>query len=121
MLELKWWYFDQNISGGYFIHDENVSDGVFIQASRPDVAQYLFNEIIESKYEYSTYCECCGERWDDYNSAEGTDTPEIYGKSIEDLEKNTRFFHEYFVLHYYDGTKKYFRVGEGYLNYDDIK
>lgn len=61
-LDLKWYHFRQNNSGGYFINDENVGEDVFIQASSVEEVKQKAEEIFN---EYREYCDCCGERWSD--------------------------------------------------------
>ena len=59
-LDLKWYHFRQNNSGGYFINNDNVGEDVFIQASSVSEVKQKAEEIFD---EYREYCECCGERW----------------------------------------------------------
>lgn len=58
MNKLKWFLFQQNNSGGYFVRDENQAEYVFVQAHSAEEAK----SRIEDKLDYN-YCECCGARW----------------------------------------------------------
>lgn len=59
----KFYIYDQNNSGGYFIVNEDVAPYVIIESSSRKYADVLFNEISVS---YSSYCKCCGKRWNGY-------------------------------------------------------
>ena len=73
--------FYQNNSGGYFIQNEDVDGYVIIEGDTLDEILDSAEEIFES---YREYCECCGERWNDYLVDEDdlTDVPSIYGRSV---------------------------------------
>lgn len=55
----KFYIYDQNNSGGYFIVNKDVAPYVIIESNSRKYADLLFNEIVK---DYSSYCECCGER-----------------------------------------------------------
>ncbi|MGY9985041.1 hypothetical protein HV198_09005 [Citrobacter freundii] len=96
---LRWWHFNQNNSGGYFIDNNTVSHDVFIQARNADEARTKAENIFEP---YSEYCTCCGERWCiDPRDDEGSLYPEIYGTPVHQVEKG--IFRKSCVLHYHDG------------------
>lgn len=67
-MELKWYEFTQNNSGGYFEEDENVCHRMLIEASS-------FDEATEKAESLGCYwngvsadidCPCCGDRWNHY-------------------------------------------------------
>lgn len=96
---MKWFLFEQNNSGGYFIDNDSVCETVFIQARSAyealNMAEFLFGP-------YSEYCECCGPRWGYYvDDSDGTDVPMIYGVSI--YESAEGLFRKKCILHYADG------------------
>lgn len=98
-VDLKWWHFNQNNSGGYFIDNDVVSHDVCVQARDAVEAQARAEKIFEP---YSQYCGCCGERW--YINCfeeDGADAPEIYGDPISEITKS--LFHKTCVLHHFDG------------------
>jgi hypothetical protein len=83
--KLKWFIFRQNNSGGRFHVDNNVDVNVIIQARNANEANEFALKIgiyfdgVADGYD----CECCGDRWSrQWDTNEGTNTPEIYGKPI---------------------------------------
>lgn len=98
-LDLKWFYFNQNNSGGYFINNDVVCEDVFIQARNAEEALSKSEVIFEP---YSEYCECCGHRWSSWiDDSDGKDEPERYGEKVKGMKKET--FHTEYILHYFDG------------------
>jgi hypothetical protein len=98
-VDLKWYHFSQNNSGGYFIQNDTVAEDVFIQATCEEEACRIASDLFE---DYSDYCECCGERWS-YYYIEEADVPSRYGVPI--TEKYDRWGEDaYAVLHHYDNT-----------------
>lgn len=105
LVNLKWWCFNQNNSGGDFDEDDNVAHHLYVQAV--DVAHAVARaEKITENQSYS--CPCCGDRWSFWYADEddGYDTPMNYGKPPEATDmwmaRPNRF-------HYLDGrvTKLY--------------
>ena len=82
-INLKWFTFTQNNSGGKFRVDDNVDAYVIIQAHSPVEANELAQRIgiyfngVADGYD----CKCCGDRWSEA-WGEGDDVPEIYGKPV---------------------------------------
>ena len=115
-VDLKWYALDQNNSGGYFYRNEDVMEYVFIQALSPEDAESRARDITEN---YSSYCDCCGERWNIwFRDEDGTEEPEIYGTEITELDAD--FFRSAAVLYYFDGTKRYYKFGVGFVPYDQL-
>jgi len=77
---VKFYTYDQNNSGGYFIINNAVCEYLIIEANNVDEADHIMREIT---YDYSNYCECCGERWQDFWGEKGTDEPMIDGIPIK--------------------------------------
>lgn len=101
-VDLKWWVFDQNNSGGYFIQNEDVDHYVAIQALDALHAMQRADNIFEDN---SEYCECCGQRWYYWvEDGEGTIVPEIYGTPY--TETKSSYYVQNMILHYADGTKE---------------
>lgn len=78
--------FNQNNSGGSFIEDDRVAQYVIIEANSADAANALaevyglyFNGCADGRD-----CSCCGDRWYPVYEHDGTEYPEIYGKSALD-------------------------------------
>lgn len=113
---LKWWCFNQNNSGGYFIKNKDVLEVVFIQATTEDEVRGLAEDIFCG---YEEYCECCGERWSTGYIGAGEDTPMIYGEKLIDVEKT--FYREYAVLYSHNGDRAYYEFGKGFINFDEVK
>ena len=62
-IETKYYTFNQNNSGGYFIINDYVAECLIIEAQNVDEAISKMQDITE---DYSEYCDCCGERWGEY-------------------------------------------------------
>lgn len=97
--ELKWWGFDQNNSGGYYIQNDDVDELVFIQARSFQEVMYISNKIFEDN---SDYCECCGKRWSIPNKKEGSLEPEMFGKPLESFEFYSK--NGAAILYYHNGS-----------------
>ena len=105
---LRWWCFDQNNSGGYFITNDTVAEYVLIQARSVAEAVAKAEAVFE---DLSEYCACCGERWSYYvDEGDGKPTPEIYGERIETIQPGS--FHKEARLHYFDGHIQGYKFGE---------
>lgn len=68
-MEMKWYEFDQNNSGGYFVVDNEVCHTLYIEAES-------FDDAVEKAEELGCYwdgvdkgmdCPCCGDRWNKWN------------------------------------------------------
>ena len=99
-ITLKWFHFDQNNSGGYFIVNDTVAEDVYIQAENAEQATVRAEAILEP---YSEYCHCCGERWSYYiGDDDGYDVPTKYATPITNVRAST--YHKQARLHHDDGT-----------------
>lgn len=97
--ELKWYYFSQNNSGGYFVEDDNVCENVFIQRYCAQDALDFAHQIMDN----DDSCPCCGDRWSFWLREEnGTNEPMFYGESLYTAEAT--LFRNKAILHHYDGT-----------------
>lgn len=95
-LDLKWFCFNQNNSGGHFVVDENVAPVVFIQARNANEAI----EIAERFMDNSDSCPCCGDRWSFWvDDDDGADVPSQYGEPL----KLQGPFRTEARLHHFDG------------------
>lgn len=100
-VDLKWFCFHQNNSGGYFNVNENEAHLVFIQARSAEEA----NGLAGDRFDHS-YCSCCGERWNSVDEEEGSDEPKYYGKNISSIVSS--FGIKEARLHYFDGRTETF-------------
>ncbi|MER2039995.1 MAG: hypothetical protein ABS944_17765 [Solibacillus sp.] len=101
-MKQKYFTAHQNNSGGYFIQNDDVKEVVIIQAENAIIANKLLLQITE---EYSEYCSCCGERWDEFwDDSEGTDVPEIYGTSV--YETSESLFRKSAIIYHANGRKE---------------
>lgn len=108
-INTKFYTFDQNNSGGYFVENDEygICETVIIEAITPEHAWGKLNEIGKNVVGFNDYCGCCGQRWSNYlDESDGTDNPEMYGEPIESVEKS--FFTNKAFVHYIDGTMKEF-------------
>lgn len=103
---LKWFTYNQNNSGGYFIIDESVCETVVIQAISAREANRVAEDLFAGR---SDFCECCGERWYSlWEDEEGDDVPSVYGEPLEGSK--ARMFRENYVLHYANGIVEFVKL-----------
>lgn len=95
---MRFYTFMQNNSGGFFYRNDDVDEVVIIEANSEEEAVAKFKVIAE---DYSEYCDCCGERWDFYESDSVSDVPLIYGDAVGEAGWRA-------VVYYADGTKRFF-------------
>lgn len=116
-VDLKWYTMRQNNSGGYFIRNNEVRDTVIVQASSPEDAESRAESIICGN---DYYCECCGERWHTwFSEGDGEEVPSLYGKPIDELDRES--FRYDAVLYYFDGTKRFYKFGVGFVPYEQLE
>lgn len=101
----KFYNFSQNNSGGSFREDENLDTEVIIEAHSAEEANLLADNfgIYFDGCSQGIDCSCCGDRWYPC-SEEGTEKPEMYGKSVYELYDG--MFRESCIIHYLDGRKE---------------
>lgn len=115
-VDLKWYYLSQNNSGGWFYRNEDVREYVLIQAISPEDAEAKAESIVG---DYDAYCECCGARWSVwFTESDGEDVPAIWGTPIDEMDDD--IFRHDAVLYYYDGTRRYYKFGVGFVPYADL-
>lgn len=105
---MKWFTYDQNNSGGYFIDNDQVSHLICVQAETAKEANEKASVITE---DFSEWCECCGERW--YLSerdSDGADVPAQYGKALS--ESSPCYSRKTAVLHFANGEVRKVKIGE---------
>ena len=96
----------QNNSGGRFITDDEVCGFVVIQAhDEKDADRRAQNiGIYFNGVDAGWDCSCCGDRWDEAWE-DGTEQPELYGKTPEDYNDAFTKKGEVFCRVYYiDGS-----------------
>lgn len=105
---MKWFTFNQNNSGGFFVDDENVCECVIIQAETAEDASRFARRIMDN----SDSCPCCGDRWNFYvDETDGYDVPSVYGEPLIGklcslgLYKRERFRRKA-ILHYANGERQ---------------
>jgi hypothetical protein len=97
-VDLKWFQFSQNNSGGRFVEDDNVCEYVYIQARNASEAIAKAETFCDN----SDSCDCCGDRWSFWvNDSDGTDEPMLYGEPIREVKKD--WYREKARLHHFDG------------------
>lgn len=107
LVDVLWYTYNQNNSGGHFVEDENQGPIVSIQATSSQAAWAKAEEMFDFGY-----CECCGERWYNsyYGDEKGDEVPMLYGKPLSELE--TSWYRNYAILHHYDGRIERIEAGE---------
>jgi hypothetical protein len=109
---LKWYEYNQNNSGGYFVEP---AQRVWVQGvdANDIVRRFESLDIDES------FCDCCGLRWHHpFGDDDLTDEPEYYGEKLSALtEKPRQFGNEvpFGCLVYVDGTTKILTINEDNL------
>ena len=111
-VDTKFYTFSQNNSGGYFEVDkeDGIAEYVIIEATSLDEAESKAERLFK---DYSSFCECCGERWYThcYNE-KGKEEPMIYDKPAKEAILNgDEWFKKNAAIHYYDGTIEW--IGKG--------
>jgi hypothetical protein len=103
-LDLKWYHFRQNNSGGYFIDNDDVGEDVFIQASSVEDVKRKAEEVFSG---YREYCDCCGGRWSDdwIDETDGFDAPTKYSEAVVG---NCCTWGGKTIYYHYDGRKEIF-------------
>lgn len=104
LIKTKFYQFNQNNSGGYFITDEEngISEVVIIESDTAKRAYEKLQEIGEKVDSFNDYCECCGERWSNWlDDEEGDEIPSYYGNPISQARKG--IFDKNIFVHYLDG------------------
>jgi|SRR5690625_1862442 len=92
-MSTKFYTYDQNNSGGYFIVNEDVDGYVIIEAESKLEADDILSGIVE---DYSDYCDCCGERWGEH--IDESESPSIFGRPVDISEEGV-------IIYYADGRK----------------
>jgi hypothetical protein len=106
----RFYLYDQNNSGGYFVYDENFGRNVLIEAHSP-------NEANEKMADMGCWshgcCSCCGDRWHSFYSG---DTYDVY-QTVEEVMARCapdpagpswNRKGEDLVVHYLDGRREWF-------------
>jgi hypothetical protein len=104
----KFFLFNQNNSGGYFIENERygVGSDVIIEAQTASEANEKLNKIGENVVGFFDFCDCCGDRWDYCDEDDGTDEPMIYDTPVDQYEAGGLIPGEKVYIHYYFGIIK---------------
>lgn len=107
-VETKFFTFNQNNSGGYYIQNDDVDAFVIIEALDAENVIDKSYDIFEN---YQEYCSCCGRRWSDYiDDSDGKDEPMIFGKKIEELNENFWCRKNKVIIYYFDNTKSIYNL-----------
>lgn len=110
---VKFYWFDQNNSGGYWVKDENFGENVLIEARSTGEANEILFHKLGALYHGS--CECCGERWshlweeyDDYRTFPTADAAKAKAAPQPDAERSWSRKGDELVIHYLDGRVEWF-------------
>jgi hypothetical protein len=117
-MNLKWFTYDQNNSGGSFDFDADrgISSKVIIQARDTKEANFRASRI-GLYFDGSGDCRCCGDRWSE-QYGEGFDTLMIYGNADIETWMTSPYFMKRMgpdrpevYVHAYDDTFEGFVYG----------
>lgn len=112
-MKSKFWNFNQNNSGGYFVEDlENgVCEEIIVEANTKEDAWTKLQSIGDKVDRFWDYCGCCGERWSSWLSDDdGNSIPMIYDTPVENAEAG--MFRTKCFVHYMDGKIQLFNHSE---------
>lgn len=103
-VETKFYTFNQNNSGGYFIENEKFGIGhiIIIEALNSDHANLRLENIGNNVSGFYDFCACCGDRWYNVDEEDGTVTPEYYGENINNVKIG--LYSKYAYIHYIDNS-----------------
>jgi hypothetical protein len=105
----KFYNFQQNNSGGYFVKDKDngVNEEIIIEAKNAKEAWERLEKIGDKVDGFFDYCGCCGERWSNWlEDNDGKSEPMHYDTPLNQVEKS--IFRLGCFVHYYDKTIKEF-------------
>lgn len=103
VVNTKFFTFNQNNSGGYFIINDDVACYLIIEAKNAEEATDKMYDITEN---YSEYCTCCGKRWSSWiDDEDGKDEPMVWDIKIKEKSPD-RTFGGSTIIYYYDGSKE---------------
>lgn len=109
-LTLKWYHYNQNNSGGYFV---DPAQHVWVQGTSADDVERRFEALGFD----DSFCLCCGERWSGpWGEDDLTEQPEYYGKKLTELDEKPWSFgrHEtpFGLLVYANGATQLLTLNE---------
>ena len=97
----KFYTYRQNNSGAYFIENDDVAQYIIIEALDQPQANCFFWKVVK---DYSEYCKCCGERWNDY-ICNVSNKPQIYKECAYKLNNDNSIFTRSTIIYYLNGDK----------------
>ncbi len=107
-IKTKFYTFSQNNSGGSFVNDpkNGIGQYVVIEAKNAESANSIAQQIgiYFNGCDDGTDCQCCGDRWYSVDESDGSQTPSLYGKPIEETEES--MFRTKSFVHYLNGSIK---------------
>jgi hypothetical protein len=83
-MEMAWYDYHQNNSGGSFVRNDSVGPYVWIEADSAEKANSRAQSvgIYFDGCDEGMDCPCCGDRWYEQYRNDGTDKPELYGQVL---------------------------------------
>lgn len=85
-MNTKWYHFNQNNSGGSFVHDADAGIGanVWVEARTLDEASARAqdNGLYFDGVREGVDCPCCGDRWHEPSIYDASDNPKWYGDTV---------------------------------------
>lgn len=101
----KFYHFNQNNSGGYYVMDVDLGIGpdIIVEAHDADHAISRLEQIGEAyPGDFHQYCSCCGIRWSTYmEDDDGYKSPSKYGTPLTEYE--APYSDERIFVHYLNG------------------
>lgn len=111
----KFWYVNQNNSGGSFDFNEEwgITHFLVVEALDKNHAISILENIVDSYPNRGYDCPCCGFRWNLYiYEEEGSNEPEVYEMPVADYVKKESLMWmdsgKEVCVHYLDGRKEWF-------------
>jgi hypothetical protein len=112
-VDLKWWCFIQNNTGGKFKINDLAAHYVFIQSTSLGAAEYY--GVSKGILDNSNSCSCCGDRWNGVDSEKGFDIPTVFDTPLSEYKDFGRGSEA--RLHYFDGKFEKIKVPS---NFDKV-
>lgn len=111
---MAFYHYNQNNPGGITHTTATLADQVIIEADTPAEANTKLIKLggYFNGVDIGRDCPCCGDRWDPTSHYDASDTPMIYKKTPEEWinhpSSNFGKPGRKVVIHYKDGTTKWF-------------
>lgn len=113
---MAYFTYNQNNSGGRFVRNDRVAEVVIVEASSASEANLRAMDvgIYFDGCSKEMDCPCCGDRWYSQWSDDGTDLPEVYGKTDLQsyVDSKDNWFDKCIYVYHANGIKDVYEVSK---------